>query len=171
MKKLTVMVDLNEEELRTYLLDSLNLLGIDYSFINFEDLEESNCFDYMVINNSLKHKLTDINSTYCFINMDNNFNENMNIYGNLITYGIGRKNTVTISSFQENNLGFVYCLQRYLDLGCKGILEPQEVPLHVEFLSITHLYALMLAVTIGLIEGLKIEEIEKKLANKVLYLS
>jgi hypothetical protein len=99
--------------------------------------------------------------------MDNGFDKTINIYGNIITYGMGSRNTVTISS-QEYNTSFVYCLQRYISLSSGEVIEPQEIPVKTEFTNESEVYALMIAVTIALIEGIDSVEIEKKLYKKTL---
>lgn len=167
MKRITIVADENEERFKLYLSEALESLGLEHSFTKLKDAEEHMSIDYIILNSAFRHKYTELNSTYCFVNMDNNFRDNINIFGNIITYGIGSRNTVTVSSLQENNLGFVYCIQRYLSLGIDNIIEPQEIPVHVEYLNDIHLYALMMAVTIGLIEGLKCEEIEEKFSKKI----
>lgn len=171
MKSLAIMCGPKEDELKNYILEALEALEINYKFISLKELDESRYLDYAIINSSQKLKASNLECSYCFINMDNNYKENLNIYGNIITYGLGSRNTVTLSSIENNNLGFVYCLQRYLDLEGGFVLEPQDIPFHVEYSNHTHLYSLMIAITIALIEGLNIDYIEKKLSKKVLFLS
>lgn len=171
MKSLTVICGLKEEELKTYILGALESLGIYCEPIEYEEVNEGMEIDYVIINSNKKLKVLNLKCNYCFINMDNSYKDNLNIYGNIITYGFGNKNTVTISSIEDNNLGFVYCLQRYLDLKGNAVLEPQDIPIHVEYYNHTHLYSLMIAVTIALIEGFKIEHIERNLSKKIIFLS
>jgi len=170
MKNLTIISGIEEEKLKKYILEVLDILEIHYKFLFLDELTEYSKLDYIILNSNKKLKFSNLKCNYCFINMDNNYKENLNIYGNIITYGFGNKNTVTLSSVEDNNLGFVYCLQRYLDLKEDYILEPQEIPIHFEYINDIHLYSLMVSVTIALIEGLKAEDIEKKLFKKVLFL-
>lgn len=170
MKTLTIIEGLNEEKLKAYLSDSLELLGIDCNFVAIDSIDESVYFDYIILNSSRKFNSMALNTRYCFVNMDNHFNDNINIFGNMITYGFGIKNTVTISSLQDDNLGFVYCLQRYLSLDGIRAIEPQEIPIHIQFSNDIHLYALVITITIGLIEEIDSETIRKNLVKNVLSL-
>ena len=59
-----------------------------------------------------KYKMEEIRGSYCLINMDKCYQNNITIYGNVIAYGFGSKNTVTVSSVEDEKTDFVYCLQR-----------------------------------------------------------
>jgi hypothetical protein len=48
-------------------------------------------------------------------------------------------------------------------------LEPQEIPIGVEILNEEHLYSLMAAVTIALIQGVSPSEIQNRLTKKYIY--
>jgi hypothetical protein len=153
-----------------YMKHIFDALDIEYNFLNTSILNYST-LDYIILNSSLEHKEMNLAAEYCFVNMDNKLSSNITLSGNMITYGFGGKNTVTVSSLDENNLEFVYCLQRYLSLNHGGVIEPQEIPLKLKFDSDTELYASMTAISIALIKGINISEIERKLNKKVLVLS
>ncbi|MCM8711629.1 hypothetical protein M2651_11445 [Clostridium sp. SYSU_GA19001] len=166
MKTLTVVEGIMEEKLKTYLKDALNVLGISHRFVAAESLKENMYLDYILLNSSKKFENITLKGKYCFVNMDSNFSDNLNVFGNTITYGFGIKNTVTVSSVEDNNLGFVYCLQRYLNLDTINQIEPQEIPIRLQFSDDIHLYALMIAITIGLIQCIDSETIERNLVKK-----
>lgn len=134
----------------TYLMNLFNKVNMSYNiFINNNDNEK---MEYIVLN-SINKACKILNSSYCFINMDviNREKSNVDICGYIITYGLGNKNTVTISSLDYNS-GFVYCLQR--DIMCRGkIVEAQEIPINVILNDIEELYAYMIFITIVLMEN------------------
>lgn len=170
MRAIAVMEGMNETGFNNYLSYVLDLLQINYRLLPIED-DENNQIDYAVLNSSKRLNTKSLAAEYCFANMDSSLKENINIYGSIITYGFGIKNTVTLSSIEENNGGFVYCLQRYLGLKNEKILEPQEIPVALKYNDDTELYAAMVAITIGLLEGLDCIDIEKKLSKKLLILT
>jgi hypothetical protein len=171
MRTIAVMDGYNEENYINYLDHVLNLLQVEHSISNMVRLKNTQP-DYVVLNSSNKEvKELNLKADYCFANMDNSFSGNINIFGNMITYGFGIKNTVTISSVEENNEGFVLCIQRYLSLGLEEALVPQEIPVSLKFNNDTELYAAMAAITIALLEGMSSSYIEKKLSKKVLILT
>jgi hypothetical protein len=86
----------------------------------------------------------------------------------MITFGLSSKNTVTVSSI--DGASFVYCLQRFIGLNNSKVIEPQELPVHLNYKDDNELYAIMAAITIGLLEGLSASFIEKKLSEKILVL-
>lgn len=151
------------------LLKILNLMEIKLNVFSKYMIKKENHYYYVVVNYNTNIKDVFINGTYCFINMDlvNTRNCNIDIYGNIITYGIGSKNTVTVSSI-KNKDGFVYCLQR--TLSCNDvILEPLEIPVKMDFNSDDELYAAMVGITISLIEGKSVDNLclNKKLINLI----
>jgi hypothetical protein len=171
MKTIAVMEGFNEKSFNSYLSHLLDLLNIEHRFPNTDDIKSIG-LDYVILNSSKKDvKEINIKADYCFANMDNSFESNINIYGNVITYGFGAKNTVTVSSFEDNNEGFVYCLQRYLKLKFEGTLEPQEIPISLKFENDGELYASIIAVTIALLEGSSCRDVEKRLSKKLLVLT
>lgn len=144
-------------------------LGIPYvelsSYLDISSLE------YVILNSSVIEKQKEIKCEHFFINMDK-VNENNNlIMGNLITYGFGNKNTVTISSIEKQNSGFVYCLQRFVKSKDFKMLDPQEIPILTHIKSEEYLYPYMVAISIALLEGINCEEIKKKLDSKNLIYS
>ncbi|MFL0194570.1 hypothetical protein ACJDU8_03125 [Clostridium sp. WILCCON 0269] len=141
----------NSCKFTTYLMSLLHEMDLHYNiFINNDDNEK---VEYILLN-SINEQFKILNSGYCFVNMDliSGEKSNVDICGYIITYGLGSKNTVTISSLDYNS-GFVYCLQR--DIMCRGrkIVESQEIPVNIILKDIEQLYASMIAITIGLMEG------------------
>ncbi len=171
MMTIAVIESLREKEFNAYVSYVLNLLHIKHSIVHIKGLK-TNKFDYVILNSSRKElENLILSGDNCLINMDSGFVGDINIYGNMITYGFGNKNTVTVSSVKDNNEGFVYCLQRYLGLRLNKLLEPQEIPVSLKFKNDTELYAAISAVTIALLEGLSCCDIEKGLTKKVLLLT
>jgi hypothetical protein len=171
MRTIAVMEVFNEKSFNSYLSCLLDLLNIEHSLQSIEGMESID-LDYVILNSSKKEqKVIDLKADYCFANMDNRLEGNINIYGNMITYGFGAKNTVTVSSLEDNNEGFVYCLQRYLSCKLEGALEPQEIPISLKFENDGELYAATIAITIALLEGSNCKDIEKKLSKKLLALT
>lgn len=171
MRKIAVMEVFNEKSFNSYLSCLLDSLNIEHSLQSIEGKKNID-FDYVILNSSKKEqKEVHSKADYCFVNMDNSFEGNINIYGNMITYGFGAKNTVTVSSLEDNNEGFVYCLQRYLSFKLEGALEPQEIPISLKFENDEELYSAMIAITIALLEGSNCRDIEKNLSKKLLALT
>lgn len=158
----TIAVISGNKAFCSYLLKTLRLVDIEVRFFTKYAVKNENYYDYVIFNSNSSIKDVLINGSYCFINMDlvNYKNSNINIYGNLITYGLGSKNTVTVSSMEDNN-SFVYCLQRDVNYNAVGMLEPQEIPINVSFNSDEEIYAAMVAITISLIEGKNISSLSK----------
>lgn len=148
-----------DNDFKDFLWDLIDKLHLD--FYNGE-IKECNMLDmdYIIVNRDLEFSHDILNCKYCFINMDLFKNKDIDINGNVITYGFGNKNTVTLSSIEENN-EFLYCLQRYLSKPFNSIMEPQEIPFKVSFKSTSELYAYMVVITIALIEGTKVNELQK----------
>ncbi|MCT8977314.1 hypothetical protein N4T77_11955 [Clostridium sp. CX1] len=146
----------------SYLVKVLKLLDVEVKFFTKYAVKNETYYDYVVFNSSSNIKDVLINGGYCFVNMESigYKNNNVNIYGNLITYGLGSKNTVTVSSMEDNN-SFVYCLQRELNYNALERLEPQELPVTMNFNGDDEIYAAMVGITIGLIEGKDIGSLNK----------
>lgn len=167
MKSLAIVEDFEESIFKNYITATLQSLNVELKLVDVHNLDDSHV-DYVVLNNSKSIENMEFMTDYCLINMDNGLNRNINIFGSIITYGFGNRNTVTISSLQYNNVSFVYCLQRYIKSDLDALIEPQEIPINADFISDNELYALMSAITIALIEGVSCKEIEKKLGRKLL---
>lgn len=120
---------------------------------------------YIVIDRDIDFKCNSIECEYCFINMDLFKNKNIDIKGIVVTYGLGNKNTITLSSLEQESIGIVYCVQRYINTCNKNIIEPQEIPLNIYYRDESYLYAYMVIITIALIQGEHISNIEKKIIN------
>jgi hypothetical protein len=122
-------------------------------------------YDYVIINDAV-HKLDlDISCRYCFINMDTAKSAMVKIHGSIITYGLGNKNTLTISSLDDGYEGFVYCLQRYIKLDSQVNLEPQEIPVTLRYKNEEELYAMIVCISIRMLEGVDFKKIKNKLNN------
>jgi len=151
MKKIAIIGD--SKTFHSYLLKIFKLTNVEAKFFTKYAVKNEKQYDYVIFHSKSNIKDVLINGSYCFINMDliNFKNNNINIYGNLITYGLGGKNTVTVSSMEDNN-SFVYCLQRDLNHNALGIIEPEEIPVNTTFSNDEELYAAMVGITISLIE-------------------
>lgn len=146
-----------------------NTLGLNCNLYLEQGNNLGTKLDYLILNKHGDNDFICLQGNYCFINMDESFKKEINVSGSVITYGLGGKNTVTVSSIKEDNSGFVYCLQRYLKLDFEKILEPQEIPIIMHFENSKELYASMVGITMGLIEGLKCDLIKQMLNGIVLY--
>jgi hypothetical protein len=162
MRERTVFLSDSDLIFERYLTEAIENLNVIYPN-SYNDHAVS---DYVIINNATGLKDKALKTRFCFVNMDNKVEGDIRISGTLVTYGIGTKNTVTVSSIEENN--FVYCIQSYLDKNNEETIEPQEIPINIEIYNDTHLYALLVSITIALIEGMNGKEIEKKLSKKYL---
>lgn len=171
MKKIIIMNSEKNSSFNCILKDMLELLNLDCSNLSLEEKNKDSFLDYVVLNYRQHFKECVPNGKWYFINMDDigdsiAENNNINICGNIVTYGFGSKNTVTLSSVSDEKLGFVYCIQRYLKLNDTCVLEPQEIPVDMEFNNDTELYAVMIVITIALIEGKDCMYIKKMLSKK-----
>lgn len=160
MKKIAIIGD--SKPFHSYLLKIFKLTNVEAKFFTKYAVKNEKQYDYVIFDSTSNIKDVLINGSYCFINMDliNFKNNNINIYGNLITYGLGGKNTVTVSSMEDNN-SFVYCLQRDVNHNAVGILEPEEIPINMAFSNDQEIYAAMVGITISLIEGKDIRHLSK----------
>ncbi len=133
----------------SYLLKILRLKKMEFKLFTKCIVSEENYYDYVIINANNNIKDTRLKGGYCFINMDliENVNAHISVHGNIITYGLGNKNTVTLSSIEDKS-SFVYCLQRNVDYNALSILEPEEIPVNVNFENDDELYAAMVGITI-----------------------
>ncbi len=66
---------------------------------------------------------------------------------------------------EQENIGIVYCIQRYISIYNENIIEPQEMPLNIYYEDESCLYAYMVIITIALIQGANISNIESKIIN------
>lgn len=161
MKKIAIIGD--SKNFHSYLLKIFKLTDVEAEFFTKYAVKNEKQYDYVIFNSKSNIKDVVINGSYCFINMDLidfKNNNNISIYGNLITYGLGGKNTVTVSSMEDNN-SFVYCLQRDVNHNALGIIEPEEIPVNMPFSNDQEIYAAMVGITIGLIEGKDISLLSK----------
>lgn len=87
-----------------------------------------------------------------------------NLY--LITYGLGKKATVTASSIEcSRDIKFCYCLQRaLLDFNCK-VIEPMEVPVEMKMPGQHNIYNGLAAITAALVYGVAMEDIVPSLKS------
>lgn len=158
----TIAVIGGSKNFKSCLLKIIKSTDIEWKCFTRYMVKKESYYDYIVLNSSSSIKDILINGSYCFVNMDliDGKNNNVNIYGNIITYGLGSKNTVTVSSMEDNN-SFVYCLQRDVNYNALGMLEPEEVPINMNFCSEEEIYAAMVGITINLIEGKDISNLTK----------
>jgi hypothetical protein len=159
----TIAVIGGSKTFHSCLLKILRLTNVEAKFITKYAIKNKNNYDYVVFNSNSSIKDVLINGSYCFVNMDliNFKNSNINVYGNLITYGLGGKNTVTVSSMEDNN-SFVYCLQRDVTCGSIALVEPEEVPVNMDFSNDEEIYAAIVGITISLIEQKDISCLSKE---------
>lgn len=163
MKKANVILSQDDHEFTEELYKVFHILGIECHLdVNAEGSRDSNRYDYVIINSRTASVENVECSGYCFINMDANKENLVSIYGNIVTYGFGGKNTITISSTGNEDDGFVYCLQRFIDLNDFSMLEPQEIMLQGNFASCSSIYSAMVGITIALLQGRNVVFIEDK---------
>lgn len=157
----TVSIIGGNKSFNSYLKKVLKSLEIDCKYFTKYAVKRESYYDYVIFNSNSSIKDVLLNGSYCFVNMDLvSGNRNVNIYGNIITYGLGSKNTITVSSMEDNN-SFVYCLQRDLNYNAFRKLEPAEVPINISFNGEEEIYAAMVGITIGIIEGKDISSLVK----------
>lgn len=80
---------------------------------------------------------------------------------NVITYGLNRKSTVTISSIKDDSV--MVCFQRNIENIYRKIIEEQEINIKVKKNNIKKVYNVLAISTIMGIYDQKIENIQKKL--------
>lgn len=149
-----------------YLIEAFDKLALNLKVIVQNSDYKHIVPNYTILNDGMALKSKFVDSKVCLLNMDSIAAKEVSSSGTIVTYGIGMKNTITISSLEENN--FVYCVQKYLYKNSFTDIEPQEIPIRTELFNEMHLYALLNAVTIGLLEGINGKDIEKKLSKKYL---
>lgn len=145
------------------LSNTLKLLDFTLQKENCNLKKTSEFYDYVIINDAGRKIRTDINCRYCFVNMDTVSRASLHINGSIITYGFGSKNTLTISSLDDVYEGFVYCLQRFIKVDERISLEPQEIPVRICYKNEEELYAMLVSISIRMIEGVDSRGIESKL--------
>ncbi|WMJ81082.1 hypothetical protein RBU49_02170 [Clostridium sp. MB40-C1] len=162
---------IGEDKIRNFksnVLEFVNSYSNNYKEVTNEHISSKGYADYIVMNSNSDSDIGVLKCKYCLANMDKLFQNNICIYGNLITYGFGNKSTITVSSVENENEGFVYCLQRYINMDCSHNVEPQEIPICLKFEDEEELYCYMVAITILLIENVGDEKFFEKLLNKSL---
>ena len=168
MRTIAIIAQKEEKDFICNLNKILSNLDMEYCLIKEEQILSEKHFDYVILHSKPQKTDISLNSSYCFINMDELQGHNVDVYGNFIAFGFGSKNTVTISSASKENQGFLYCIQRYLNINALGMLGPEEIPIDVEFSSEKELYAYMVGITIALIEGKDSKYIGEKLSGKIM---
>lgn len=157
----TVSIIGGSKSFNSYLQKILKAAEVDCKYFMKYAIKNEHYYDYVIFNANSSIKDIVLNGSYCFVNMDLvNKSKNVNVYGNIITYGLGSKNTVTVSSMEDNN-SFVYCLQRDLNYNTFGKLEPAEIPININFGGEEEIYAAMIGITISLIEGKDLSSLSK----------
>ncbi|MBU5268263.1 hypothetical protein [Clostridium cochlearium] len=157
MEKILILS--KNDSLENYLFQMLSKLNINVENIDFKNYSNEK-IKYLIIDNVGKIKFNKFYCNYCLVNMDEFKNNSLEIYGDLITVGFGNKNTVTLSSVEENNEGFVYCIQRKIINNKNKEIQPQEIPINKQFKNRTELYIFMYLFTIGLLENINIEKLK-----------
>lgn len=169
MINIAILGEKDEKIFKLKLLSIMTQLGFEY--INISSRLKNDLYDYVILNSTTLIRNKEIRCNQYLVNMDKVIENKNLISGNLITYGYGFKNTITISSFEEENLGFVYCAQRFIKANANRLLGPQEIPIMVHIDSEESLYIYMVAITVALIEGMNSEEIRERLDNNNLIYS
>lgn len=149
----------------SFLIDKLKL---NLHIVPYNLVKDNGVYNYIIVNNNLKTKAENLNCSYCLVNVDNLSNKKISssIYGNIITYGYGNKNTVTVSSVGDEEGHLIYCLQRNLNNNSLGMLEPIEIPIQGQYYSDMEIYAVIALITISLIEGIDADYLRKKIIEK-----
>lgn len=142
-------------------------LNIKYELVDLEDT--NSIIDYVIINEDTGYDLKNIKGVYYFLNMDSKFKSNLNIIGNVITYGLGSKNTVTLSSVEKDEGYLVYCLQRYMKNIYEATIEPCEIPVKRSFNNNNELYGYMITITIALLENIDITKVNFIFNNEEIF--
>lgn len=147
---------------KDYLKRQLDLLRISWD-IKDNPNKFDGTYDYVIINNGgiIDKYKEGFSSKYILLNMDLLEDSRINLSGNIITYGLGNRNTVTVSSMEKDNGSFVYCIQRALSSNIDSIIQPEEIPIDRTFKDNYELYSFMVTITIALIEGMDSCDIRK----------
>lgn len=144
----------------------LHSLGVNAEIeAHKEDYKKS--YDYIVLNSSFSVSNVNLVGGYCFINMDQILGNNINVNSNIITYGFGNKNTVTVSSVEREEEGMLYCLQRFINVR-NNCIEPQEIPINIGVDSDEEIYACLVGVTMALMENMVQKDIKNSLNKKAI---
>lgn len=104
------------------------------------------------------------NAKYLIINTDVNINKELfsKIRIKIITYGLNRKATLTVSSIGEDEL--MLCLQRSIENLEKDIIEPYEVNIKSKKINDKKIYNIIAAHSIlTLYNGKNVVEFQKKI--------
>lgn len=147
-----------------YIEEMLNKLSIHINYIKPCDYNGEE-IHYLILSKKDLLKQKDFKCKYCFLNMDIKIHTKVKILGDVITFGLGNKNTVTVSSIEDDDLGFVYCLQRTLNGKFSREIHPQEIPMQIQVKDDYELYANIINITIALLEGMEGEDVLKKLCR------
>lgn len=166
---IAILGEKDEKIFKFKLLSILTQLGFEH--LNLNSKSKCDLWNYVILNSTTLEKSKEIKCYHYLVNMDKVVQNKNLVEGNLITYGYGSKNTITISSFEEEGSGFVYCVQRFININSIRVIEPQEIPVLIHIDSEEYLYIYMVAITIALIEGMNSEEVRRKLYNNNLIYS
>lgn len=155
-------------EFKAYLKKQLELMNIEYDINECPKKFYGSC-DYVIVNNGeyVDEYKEDLLGKYLLINMDMLGDAVINFTGNVVTYGLGNKNTVTVSSMEKGNGSFVYCLQRALSGDEFLVIQPEEIPIKMNFKDNYELYSFMVTITIALIEGINSNSIRKYFNRRI----
>lgn len=139
---------------------------MDCHVITEKRIENKKYYDFIIFNH-LSHKAEfSLNCSYVLVNMDSFNGCKASIRGDVITYGFGSKNTITLSSIESETGNLIYCIQRYINKKSMTALQPQEVPVTMNFDDDELLYALMSGLTIVMIKCYDCDEMKLKLNER-----
>ncbi|MBC8060761.1 MAG: hypothetical protein H7Y18_08855 [Clostridiaceae bacterium] len=169
MVNIAILGEKDEMTFKLKLISIMKQLGLDY--INLSSKLNRDLYNYVILNSTVLIKSKEVKCNHYLVNMDKVIQNKNLVEGNLITYGYGFKNTITISSFEKEGSGFVYCIQRFINVNSFRVLEPQEIPILVHIDNEDYLYMYMVAITIALIEGMDSKQVRNKLDNNNLIYS
>lgn len=118
----------------------------------------------------LKNYIYDFPSDIIITNADDDKSNKLfaqGIKSTLITCGLNPKSSITASSisYEDQGYEFNYCVQRtFFDL--KGrLIEPMEIPVEIKISEQYNIYNSLFAITVLLIFGYEIKEIQKIVKN------
>ncbi|KAJ50450.1 hypothetical protein BD780_003077 [Clostridium tetanomorphum] len=156
----------NNREFNKYLKEQFSLLNIEMHIENNRN-KLSGAYDFIVINDGrdIEKNKGNFEGKYILLNMDMPIGIDLDLSGMVVTYGLGNRNTITVSSMEKDKESFVYCLQRCLN-SHSSIIQPEEIPINSTFKDNYELYSFMVTITIALIEGINSCNIRKLLLNK-----
>lgn len=135
-----------------FMRNIFEIAKLECDIITEKRIINSNYYDFIVLNKPCHKIELSLNCEYLLVNMDTYEESTSKIQGNVITYGLCSKNTITVSSIEKDSGSFVYCVQRYINTNSSYTLEPQEIPIEIEFKDEENLYSGVAAITVILLQ-------------------